>query len=581
MKKKYDKGVIVSISLFIVGIMIGFCLSNTRISNIQGFLFNAIGYATNSNSTSSNATNSNATNSNATSSNATSSNATNSNATSGNVDFSYNVIYLEYFKLKKYNVEAGEKINVDFMTSGAKLYGNNIIFVDNNHNKFSSEISSSIGNSYIKIPSNVAAGTYKIYSISLYGRNLDSSTFVKTYTSDASKGIYFDFGGDIVISKPSKETVASTSTTEEKNTTNETNTTSNKKNKTESKQNENKTNSNEFKILFDDNKVSKGNKLEIGTFTYDIEDVTNITLKFKNENGIIFTTPVKNLASNKYIRIPSSWDEGKYALYEVVLYTKDGNKVYSSLKDNKDAIFYDFNISIEITEQKDLEYVYDNANITDGILSDIYSNNDKSVIYLEASENSLVVSDVFSNIKGTNKKLVINYNDNEIIFNGKDVTTAKPIDVKIQTSIITEENDVYNFIKDGILLTFIANGDLPGNATVRLRVTDEMKNKLSNNPIYIYYYNESLGKFSKIAEKVVETEDGYFEININHNSEYVLVTKELDKKLITTDSGKVVRFQKSNKVNIILICVGFVLIITAVVIIVLYKNKKWIFKENI
>ena len=109
-KDKILELVIGGIIIFSVGIFIGYKLNSGAIKNIQGYLFNASGFATDPNATDCNATDSNATDCNATDSNATDSNATDSNATSSNASINDNILILSSFYLKTTTGKTGEEI---------------------------------------------------------------------------------------------------------------------------------------------------------------------------------------------------------------------------------------------------------------------------------------------------------------------------------------------------------------------------------------------------------------------------------------------------------------------------------------
>ena len=90
----------------------------------------------------------------------------------------------------------------------------------------------------------------------------------------------------------------------------------------------------------------------------------------------------------------------------------------------------------------------------------------------------------------------------------------------------------------------------------------------------VYYYNEDSDNFCIIDSNIKLTKDGYYEFEITHNSNYLLVNYKLDSSLVVDNN--VVTFQKSKLINIALILGGFLLavIVIVVIIIIQKKNKK-------
>ena len=128
-------------------------------------------------------------------------------------------------------------------------------------------------------------------------------------------------------------------------------------------------------------------------------------------------------------------------------------------------------------------------------------------------------------------------------------------------------------INEGIVLNFTSNGNLPGNALIKIKVTDEMKEILNNNKIYIYYYDEDKNGFNIIAREITE-KDGYYEFTISHNSKYILTKTEVDNELIIEEEENVVHFQQSNSHYLLWIAMSSLLIAVVIIIIIIVKKKE-------
>ena len=207
------------------------------------------------------------------------------------------------------------------------------------------------------------------------------------------------------------------------------------------------------------------------------------------------------------------------------------------------------------------------------MIKNIYNGNDDLEVKINANDNSIISSELFNAIKGTNKKLIISYNDNEIVFCGKDIETTKSIDTSISTNVVSKDKDIKELVDDGIVVNFVSNGNLPGNALVRLKVTNEMKTIFGNSKIYIYYYDDLEKGFNKIANEV-SAKNGYYEFTISHNSRYVLTKTTIDDKYVTEEEDNVVSFRSSNSHYLLWIAASIVLIVVIISIIVILKKRK-------
>ncbi|MEG1008424.1 MAG: hypothetical protein RRY22_05620 [Bacilli bacterium] len=539
-KKSALKLILGGIGLFAFGIFVGYQLDSNSISSLQGFLFNSLGDAS--------ATDPNATDANATDANATDANATDANAGTGYPQTSDNILYLQNFSLKTASAKAGEKVKVDIETTGACNSGVSIIFKNlSNGSTFTVSVNLDTYDKYIILPANVGAATYLVTDVLLVGTNSDNTTFTKQYSS-ASGSIgnvtHYDFVAQLkVVADAVLDNTIQT-----------------------------KLNLNSISLNSAEAKVNEKVFVKFVTST----PLTSLKLKFVNENSKEMLVYVKSLTNNPYFEVPSSSVIGTYNLVaatlasstKTVLYSKDGT-VSGSEK-------FLFNSSLVIKDNKpDNNFVYNNEDLTEEIITKLFDADSKSIININAGSNPIISSDLFNVIKGTTKKLVINYNDNQIIFEGKDVNSSKSIDVTLNTGVIKNDSNIGKLVNDGIVLDFASNGNLPGKALIRIKITEEMKAKFGNEKVHVYFYNLQCKDFSKVAAEVTATKDGYYEFGINHNSEYILVNKALDNKLIADDTDNVVSFQKSNKVYLLLIGLGLLVIVgvTAGIIIIEKKNK--------
>ena len=551
-----SKGKIVRVSIFgifalTLGVFIGSESKYIDGGYIRDNLYTAIGLstrpnasrsnATRSNASRSNATNGNATNNNATNGNATNNNATNHNATNANASATDGILYLLDFSLERDTASTGEKIAVNYSVSGAHTIGTTVIFKnDAGDLTFTAPVESIAADPYIVIPSNVVPNKYNVAGVLLTGRNSDGSTFTKQFSKNADNGSNsFNFTSILNVS------------------------------------------SNQFNIL----DSVKLNDISIENKSAKLGEKVNLIIKYEgkiNKMKLVFTNSsnkqmsvfVKSIDSKPYFEVPSNVTSDNYNLTGVLIEAEKGTILYD-VNEKEGALKLDIVASIEIKGKSDNSYLYNNEDITNEIIAALYKLGNGAEIIVNADANSLINSELFNAIKGKNKKLIINYGDNQIIFNGKDITDSKSIDAAITLGTVSDDADINNYVKKGVLVTFADNGYLPGKALVRIKSTKQMDSILSDEDTHVYYYNELDDNFSEIVTNISKTKEDYYEFEITHNSSYVLVNSKLDSSIVVSDiePNDFVTWQKSGKIYILIIGCALLLIIAVTIVILLTKKK--------
>lgn len=535
------KFILGGIAIFVFGIFVGYQLDNSAITQIQGFLFNAIGDVS-------------ATDTNATDTNATDSNATDSNATNSNAQATDNILYLSTFELGASSAKSGDRVNVTLGTSGACNSGASILFKNNTNGVTFTTSVSSIGNSpCITIPDNVSAGTYSVIEVMLVGTNSDNTTFSRRWSAVDPNADYFVDFIKKSITITAKETPSDGGSTQQPQQVQQP-----------------KLALNSISLKTAETNVSEKVYVDFKT----TKTISSMKLTFNSSNGETMIVYVKSLTNNPYFEVPSTTIIGDYSLVSATISSTDATVIYSKNGSVSGSERFDFNSTIKVNDVKQQDiFVYNNEDLTNDIITDLYNAKSTATINVSADTNPIISDELFNAIKGTDKKLVITYNDNQLIFNGKDITNSKSIDASVDVSTIQADTSIGKLVSDGIVLDFASNGSLPGDVTMRIKITDEMKSKLGIGKVYVYYYNVQCDDFTEIATEVKPTSDGYYEFNINHNSEYILVNEKLDDSLLSNGDENIVNFQKSDKVHLLLIGLGVLLVIVVVVIIIIVKKK--------
>ena len=531
-KSKVIKLAISGVAIFVFGIFIGYQLNYGTLSSIQGYLFNAAGEASDANASNSNASNCNASDANA------------SSATD-------NMIYLQNFALGSTSAKQGDKVNVTIETSGAcnsAISIISIVFKGENGTNFIAQVKDITGNPYIVIPNSAVATTYSVSDVLLIGRNSDNTTFTKQYSTSGGNIYAFNSSLTVVAKETNnggtQQPAAKVSLTS---------------------------------ISLGSTSAKVGDKVYVNIQTS--EKLNSLKLVFSSTDGKTFTAYAKDLLIKPYIEIPSSTVASTYSLTSAIISTSKISTAYSKDGGN-DTEKFNFNSTIEISGGTETTFIYNNEDVNSAVLTKLYNAPSGTEITINADSYTLINEELFNAIKGKNKKLVINYKDNQIVFNGNDIDSSKTIDISMTVDTVLSNEDINKLVSNGIVVNFPDNGNLPGKALIRVKATEEV-DKVLNDNVYVYVYNESSNNFCVVDTSVKKSKDGYYEFTITHNSDYLIVNEKLDSKLVVSQiDGNIVNFQKENGTLLMLITIGVVVIIGAVIVIIILKKKKSIPSNN-
>ena len=238
----------------------------------------------------------------------------------------------------------------------------------------------------------------------------------------------------------------------------------------------------------------------------------------------------------------------------------------------------------EIEEEVQTDLTYNNSEITQDILENISNSAETQSITINLDNNVNISEDIFEAIKGKEIKLTINVGENQIIFNGNDITTPKDINAEISYNLASEDTLLNEIVEEGVVINFANNGELPGTATIRIKVTDEMKKALNMETILVYHYDEETKELTQMTANATYKEDGFIEFSIDHNSKYLFVNELIEEKEYTVTTGEntevknEVSFLESHKMYIMIIGVSVLAIV--IVAIILIVDKKAIAKRK-
>ena len=294
--------------------------------------------------------------------------------------------------------------------------------------------------------------------------------------------------------------------------------------------------------------VSAGDKIKLGVKRVDANDeikadrrsIKSVMLSFSNQNdGSVINMYVKNLyiADDSYIVIPSTATPGQYYLTYGYFTFMDGSTARYQNTANK-TFSYETRFVVKEKEMDTSKYTFNNELYDNNIKSDLAKLDNDAIITVDANKNPIINEELFESIKGTKQTLIIDYDTSEWVFSATDIKNPKSVDVSTLVSKLESGNEYYDsFLKTNIknpsaMLKFSDNGDLPGK--VLIRIDKHSINTYLEDPksVFVYYYKEDSDQLMKVAMEI-QSNDNFYEFYINHNSKYIISSKEIKSKVVS------------------------------------------------
>lgn len=355
---------------------------------------------------------------------------------------------------------------------------------------------------------------------------------------------------------------------------------------------------NEFKLVeinLNTYEAKAGDKIDVDiNANKDIKSA--LIIFYDKDNNQSISAYVKNFKGHPYFILPSIANVGNYRLQKIIIKDEEGNTQVTNVPEfegksytDENGVFYE-TIELKVTADKiedKKSITFNNEDYDDLMAKKIDELEDDAVITVVCDNYPLVKGILFGQIAETRKTLILQYGDFEWVFNGTDIVDTKYVDVSMLLSSIKNsdfsKSNISSKISDSdtTILNFSNNGELPGKALIRLNST-ELDSKFGNKDIFVYYYNAKNDSLMKVALEVQKIE-GYYEFYINHNSIYVLSSKELkgnyiseDKKYLTlnTTNTEITTNEENNNNNILYYVIGASTVIIIILLAIIFKNKK-------
>lgn len=226
---------------------------------------------------------------------------------------------------------------------------------------------------------------------------------------------------------------------------------------------------------------------------------------------------------------------GIFELDTVNLFDNNNNMSYYESKtdagDDSLTLPNEVSFLVKNTETGSNEIITSTTSKT--LIEDIKNMPNDGTAHIYHGNNDILLAEVFEAIKGTDKTIIVESNGIQWEFHGKDITgEIKDIDlattIDMKWNVDSEADDVMAREQDAIILKFADNGQLPGKATIRVKMDYVFRDYLgSDKGLYVYYFDNTTQQFVEVAANISVGNDDYLEFTIDHNSEFVITAGEI------------------------------------------------------
>lgn len=474
---------------------------------------------------------------------------------------------IENFKLLNNNVQFDDKVYVDLKySSSEEITGCSMWLRDNYSNVLYYALEDFKTKPYFKVDRTTdrkipLAGTYDVVGLTCFvNNNKDRSYYYFTSLDPTLNSIQYDFNSTLVIKDSSTKPINS--------------------------------NFNISYFSLQDTEVSVGDTVNVIMPT-NIGAPTILLTFYNKEADKTLPVYLKGL-EKMYFVVPSTAEPGIYELQSIVV--NNFEHIYTVLNNNGEAKLFedqylannklniDFSKKLVIKDavQNTKTLTINNGDFSEEVKNKIMALDEDAVITVYTYGSTVISKDMFEAIRETRKTLIIEYGESQWVFNGADIDNPKAIDVRMIVSDITSKKFNDSFINKlpskAKLLIFSDNGELPGKVLIRLKSID-LDNLFGEDNLYIYYYDQDVDGLMKVAMEI-QKNNGYYDFYINHNSDYVLVNKEIKENFVS-DNTKYLDLNTKNNVKVdqdnnymLYYIIGFVLVALMVTLLVIIKKKK-------
>ena len=289
------------------------------------------------------------------------------------------------------------------------------------------------------------------------------------------------------------------------------------------------------KISIEQNALETPNVLNLNVDTYDSGSgvsILSITFRNKDTSGkplFLSWTCWDDAGGNRLgngehtlrFTISPFVPAGEYVLEEVQIGGSD-NTIYSPDTYGEALVPVEGDPELTITSPFDVSYFGSIEN--DAALDEIKKLDNDGVAVIDCRRIKTVPDDYFEAIAGTNKTVVFEDEDVQWIFHGQSIDLSRCKDIDLQTNIYVASGAEQGFDDDEqvLVVQFADNGELPGEADVRVNNAYISAKYAAGDMRMILSYVNNENEISVEDEEVDIEADEAAVLEIDHNSTFVL-----------------------------------------------------------
>ncbi len=255
--------------------------------------------------------------------------------------------------------------------------------------------------------------------------------------------------------------------------------------------------------------------------------VVNFPIATATEGGEYY---IERIEINDY-----SGNKREYALFDYENgYSTEGDKAY--IADNNDSNIKAYleknqTIMLEDEFEVDFEVALSNQNLL-SLINDM-PEGETGKIYIDGE--GIAKAQIFEAIKGKDKTVIF-YKDNyQWVFNGKDVTEPKDINLEVTFEMVN--GGEYGVDGNLLKIVFPENGVLPGKTNVRIKSDYTYQLYEVTETMYLYYLNEDALEYQEGSDiaYLLDGTDHWCKFDITHNSVYMVSNEKIENDTTDTD----------------------------------------------
>ena len=250
---------------------------------------------------------------------------------------------------------------------------------------------------------------------------------------------------------------------------------------------------------------------------------------------------MQNIDGSYFIsNISISDTSGNISSYWATEFSKDDKGWFYACNAGPDLSYYyvDTLPSVEVHEEFDIDFETSMTNTN--LKSKLENMEEGKTARVLINSSSIAKAEIFKAIQGEDKTVIFYFDNYQWVFNGKDITDPKDVDLSIRFEQIS--GDVYGSVDPLMKIIFPDNGVLPGKANIRIKSDYTYNQYRLTGSMYLYYQNDENTLYIENngnPQYILDDTNHWCYFDLTHNSSFVLSGRNLGKEVTAIKTGKV------------------------------------------